>query len=187
MSSTQDDELTLLWQQGISSQPVAEEIARLAARASVRRFDRTIFWRNLAEYAAGLVGAVFFAWLIVKGNKPYDRTQGTTGFLCFGLSLGWLWWEHRDLAPLNAAADARAYQAVLLSRIDTQIRVLSRAHYGVLPIYLWLLASGLVYGMTILDLTLLACLYIGAAWLNRRWGVRSLRRKRLRIERLYED
>ena len=187
MSSTQDDELTLLWQQGISSQPVAEEIARLAARASVRRFDRTIFWRNLTEYVAGLVGAVFFTWLIVKGDKPYDRIQGTAGFLCVGLSLGWLWWEHRELVALDVAADARTYQAILLARIDTQIRVLSRAHYGVLPIYIWLLASGLVYGMTILDMTLLSSLYIGAAWLNSRWGVRWLRRKRLRIERLYED
>jgi hypothetical protein len=187
MSSPQDDELTLLWQQGTSPQPVAEEIARLAARASVRRFDQVIFRRNLMEYVAGFVGAVFFTWLIVAGDKPYDRVQGATGFLCFGVWLGKLWWEHRGIAPLDPTTDARTYQAVMLSRIDKQIRFLSRVHYWGLPIYAWLLASGLVYGITVLDVALLVALYVGVAWLNSRWGVRRLREKRLRIERLYQD
>ena len=37
-----DDELMQLWQQGVSNTPDAAEVARLAARASMRRFDRMI-------------------------------------------------------------------------------------------------------------------------------------------------
>jgi len=187
MSSRQDDELTLLWQQGTSAQPNAEEIARLAGRVLMRRFDWAIFRRNFLEYAAGMGGFVFFAWLILKGDKPYDRVQAVTGFLCVGFFLGKLWWEHRGLDPLDASANARAYQAGMLARIDKQIHVLSRAHYWGLPIYIWLFASGFVYGMSALDVILLSGLYLGTAWLNSRWGVRRLQEQRLRIQRLYED
>jgi hypothetical protein len=38
--------------------------------------------------------------------------------------------------------------------------------------------------MSVLNVTLLLGLYVGAARLKSRWGVRSLQAKRLRIERL---
>src|SRR5262249_53906188 len=155
MSSRQDDELTLLWQQGTSAQPNAEEIARLAGRGSMRRFDRAIFRKDFLEDAAGMGGFVFFVLLIPKNDKPNDRVQAVTGFVCVGFFLGKLWWEHRGLEPLDASANARAYQAGMLALINKQIRVLSRAHFWGLPIYIWLFASGLVYGMSALDVILL--------------------------------
>jgi hypothetical protein len=181
-----DDELMLLWRQGVSAEPRAEEIERLAGRASVRRFDRMIFLRNSREYAAGIVGAIFFGWLITKGDKPYDRVQGLTGFLCVGASLGYLWWQHRDLIPLDTSADGRTYRAAMLGRIDKQIRLLATVRYWGLPVYLWLFASGIVYG-GLLDLAALTALYMVIVWLNEKWAVRWLRAERAKIEALYEQ
>src|SRR5437763_2308126 len=102
MNQVQEDELMLLWRQGTSAEPDAQEVARLAGRASMRRLDRLIFWRNSLEYAAGAAGVVFLGSLILKPDNPFDRTQGLTGLLCLGLTLGWLWWEHRDLTSLDS-------------------------------------------------------------------------------------
>jgi hypothetical protein len=184
-----DDELTLLWRQGASAEPVPEEIARLAGRASMRRFDRFIFWRNFGEYAAGLLGFVFLGWLIVQG----ERLNGLIGFVCVGFVLGYLWWQHRDLKPLDPSADARVYQAAMLARIDNQIRLLGSFRYWGLPTYVFLLWMGYAHSepllATVRDLVLLASLYVGVVWLNERsrWGVPRLRTERARIQGLYED
>ena len=167
MSRIHDDELILLWRQGTSTEPNQEEIARLAGSATVKQFDRVIFWRNFLEYAAGAVGVVFLGWLVVKPEKPLDRVQGLTGFLCLEFYIGYLWWQHRSMVPLDASADARTYQAAMLVRIDRQIRVLSTIRYWGLPVYLWLFGSGLVYGNAV-GLAAITCLYIAMVWLNER-------------------
>ena len=118
MSQMQNEELMLLWKQGTSGEPVPEEIARLAGRASMRRFDRVIFWRNFREYAAGLFIFVSFGWLLASGVA---RALGLIPYV-FGGAVGvefvlvYLWWQHRELTPLDPSADARAYQAAMLAR-----------------------------------------------------------------------
>src|SRR5437870_3415915 len=131
MSSRQDDELTLLWQQGTSTEPVPEEIARLAGRASMRRFDRMIFWRNFQEYAAGLVFLFFIGREIVSGKGDVVDLMGF-GLMAF--AMGYLWWYHRGRTPLDLSADARAYQAAMLARIDRQIGLLSRVRWAAIPL-----------------------------------------------------
>lgn len=189
MSSMNDDELTLLWRQGTSAEPDPDEIARLAGRASMRRFDRRIFWRNLLEYAAGLFLLVTFARAIVIGD---DRPLSLLAFVCIGFVMVYLWLQHRGLTPLDPSADARAYQAAMLARIDKQIRLLGTYRYWyLLPIYiifLWWFGS-IVRDhplLAVLQLAVNTAVCVGAAWLNERWGVRKLRAERAKVEGLYE-
>src|SRR5262245_65150644 len=105
MNQAQDDDLMLLWRQGAKPEPDPEEVARLAGRASMKRFDRFVNWRNYLEYAAGVVGVGFFGWLIIRAEKPLDQLQGVTGLLCLGISVGWLWWMQRGIPTLDASAN----------------------------------------------------------------------------------
>jgi hypothetical protein len=192
MSSMQDNELTLLWQQGTSGAPDPEEISRLAGRASMSRFDRAIFWRNFREYAACLVLLFICGWNIVTGE---DRGLGLLGIVCVGFIIGYMWWQHRDLVPLDPSADARAYQAAMLARIDKQIRLLGSVRYWyILPLAIWLLwvvledmnkrpLAGVV------ELMMVVGMFAAGAWLNERsrWGVPMLRTVRAKIEALYDE
>jgi hypothetical protein len=193
MSSMKDDELMLLWRQGTSTEPNPEEIARLAARASMRRFDQTIFWRNFREYAAGVIFLPFGIWMIVTDVVGIGRAFGLTAIICMAFTLGYLWWQHRGLAPLDPSANARAYQSAMLERLDKQIRLLGSVSYWYLmPLYLpslwiigmlWTLYKPLA--LVVLGLHTGAFIFIG--WLNERWGVRQLQAKRARIETLYRE
>src|SRR5262249_16035255 len=130
MNSIQDDDLTLLWRQGASTEPDPGEIARLAGRASVSRFDRASHRRNLSEYAAGLALLFLFGWGLIAGNDPaLDPAIDVIGIVCVAFVMAYLWWNHRHLTPLEPAADARAYQAAMLTRIDNQIRLLRSVRY----------------------------------------------------------
>ena len=192
MSLINDDELVLLWRQGASTAPDPEEIARLAGRASIMRFDRLIFWRNFREYVAGLVLLAFVAWEIVTGK---EGGIPVIGLGCVSFILVYLWWYHRDFTPLDPSEDARAYQAAMLSRIDKQIRLLSTIRYwAVTPFAILALADflGEVRGRPVSAVLYLA-LEIGSLvaviLLNERsrWGVPRLREERTKIERLYEE
>jgi hypothetical protein len=190
-----DDELTLLWRNGTSAEPVPEEIARLAGRASIRRFDRRIFWRNFREYAAGMVLFVFFVWQLVTGQA---RARGMLeyiygGALGVGFVLAYLWWQHRSLSPLDPSADGRAYHAAMLARIDKQIRLLGSVRYWyLLPLYipgLWVVKQTWkrdpISAMVFLGIYTAVFVFVG--WLNERWGVRKLRAARAKIQELYEE
>jgi hypothetical protein len=193
MSSMHDDELALLWRQSVSADPDPEEIARLAGRASMKRFDRAIHWRNLGEYAAGVVLFVFLGRLILTGDGA-DRLWSVVAFIVVAFVLGYLWWQHCDLKPLDPSSDARAYQAAMLARIDKQIRLLGSYRYW----YLMPLSIPMFWGIleTLSDapvssqlwqLAVLGALFAGAAWLNENWGVRRLREERAKVESLYEQ
>jgi len=206
MSQMQDDELTLLWRQGTSAKHDNEEIARLAGRASMRRFDRLIFWRNFGEYAAGLVVLVLSACGVVAGHDPaLDPAVDLVTAGCIAFALGSLWWQHRDLAPLDPSADARAYQAAMLARLDKQIRLLGSVRYWYLiPLYLpglWMViailrthdTSGLLGKYrpvgAVVYLAIQTVVFVGIAKLSERsrWGIPRLRAERAKIEKLYKD
>jgi hypothetical protein len=192
MSSMKDDELILLWRQGTSAEPNPEEIARLAARASMQRFDRRIFWRNFGEYAAGVVMLPFLIWMIVTDDFIIGRAFGLTAIVCVGFTLGYLWWQHRSFAPLDPSADARTYQAAMLARIDKQIWLLSRsAYWYLIPLCLpslWVVGALWIFYKAIALATLgfMTLIFIAVGWLNERWGVRRLQAERAKIEALYE-
>jgi hypothetical protein len=186
----QDDELTLLWQQGTSAEPDAAEISRLAGRASMKQFDRNLIRRNLGQYAAGLVLIVALGWNLAIGRSVIVSLAAG---VCVVFVLGSLWWQHRDLKPLDPSADAKAYHAAMLARIDKQLRLLGSFRFW----YLMPLSLPFFWGILELvnehasalwrDLTVLAALFAAAAWLNEKWGVQRLRAERAKIEGLYKD
>jgi predicted negative regulator of RcsB-dependent stress response len=115
------------------------------------------------------------------------------GALGVGFVLAYLWWQHRDLAPLDPSSDARAYQAAMLARIDKQIRLLSRIRYWyLLPLYipgLWVIKQMWKKNpmMALVSLVVYTGVYALVGWLNESWGVRKLQAERARIAGLYEE
>ena len=183
------EDLVRLWQQ--TALPVLDpkDLARRVARMAVKRFDRSIFWRNFREYAGIAVVVVFFGWQWATGG---DRVQAAVG-IAGALFVGWyLWSRHRRLTRLDPSADARAYQAALLARIDDQVRLLSQVRYWyLLPLYLpglWTVAQtwraspvAAVVGWLVITGT-----FALIAWLNEKVAVDFLKKERARVESLYE-
>ena len=127
---TQDDELMQLWQQGVSSTPDGGEVARLAARASMRRFDRLIARRNVIESLAAVGVMTFFGWNIAMGHA---RAANALSFACVAFVVAYLWWRHRHTVALDPAANAEAYHAALVAGIDGQIDLLRTVWSGPAP------------------------------------------------------
>jgi hypothetical protein len=161
----------------------------------LKRFDGAIFWRNFREYAAGFAILLVFAWLILTDTA---RKLGMLEFV-YGGALGvvfvlaYLWWQHRSLTPVDPSADARAYQAAMLARIDKQIRLCGRARYWhLLPFYipgLWAIkqVSKKDPLFAMIGLAIYTGVYVVVGWLNEVWAVRKLRMERSRIEGLYAE
>jgi len=203
MSQMPDDELILLWRQGTSGEPDAGEVARLAARASTVRFDRTIRWRNRLENIVGFAFLAFLAWRFATGDHD------AVGFLTFALVASWiifLRWYHRDIKLLDPSSDGRAYKAAMLARIDKQIRLLGRVRWTGVPLALLnaLVIAEFVWsnnapppGMTVvrwltgigLGLAIEAAIFLGIVWTNERsrWGIPGLLSIRGKIQHLYEE
>lgn len=183
------DELMLLWQQGASSEPDPEEVARLAAKATVTRFDKMIARRNLREYLG--YGAIFAfqAWRAVS-DGVWLQAAFTT--VCAALSVGYLWSQHRRVTEPDATADARNYQSAMLARIDHQIRLLRTARYWYfLPLYVPALMTMVAtwqrgrHTAAILGWAIVSSIFIGLLWLNERVVVRFLWKERAKIGALY--
>jgi len=179
-----DDSWMRVWQENSDAAPDPERLAR-TIMAQVWRFDQKLFWRNFREYAAGIVLMVVFAGQIALAH---DRAGGVVGFISVGFVMGYLWWKHRGLRPLDPAADIEAYRAALLGRFDDQIRLLrSVTYWYLLPLFippLWQMAhawsrSPWVAGIS---LAVVAALYAFIGWLNVIVAVRWLRAARDKVE-----
>ncbi len=120
-----DQEWTRMWQGRLASEDDPERVAR-TIMAQVWRFDQTLFWRNAREYAAGIVLLVVFVGQLAMGD---DRIGALVGIGSVGFVIGYLWWKHRGLQPLDPGADAIAYKAALLARLDGQICLLRSVTY----------------------------------------------------------
>ncbi len=185
-----NDELMMLWQQGTSAEPDAAEVARLAGRATMTRFDGIIKRRNFMEYAAGAILLIVGAVRLWSGAEPVQPLllMGSVSFV-----MVYLWNQHRHLAPLDVAADARSYQAAMLQRIDQQMRLLSSVRYWyLLPLsipVLWQTATmwRRSPGRAIISLAVVTAVFAAVAWLNERAGIARLRAARAKIEALYRD
>jgi hypothetical protein len=182
-----EDEWMRLWQADMTGLPDPERQARLLL-TQAWRFDQKVFWRNVREYAAGLIVMVIFAGLLIVG---IERRTAAIGLLCVGFVLVYLWWTHRRLGPLDPAADIAIYRAALLKRYDDQIRLLRTMPY-------WYLAPLLVpmlsiaastwprsRGTALVLVTVVLAVYIFIGWLNVRLGVGVLRSARANIESMF--
>ena len=184
------DELIQLWQQGASNEPEAGTVARLAARATTRRFDRTVFWRNLREYLAGLVLMGVFGGQVVAGLNPL---RNAINFVCAAFVMGYLWWRHRDVPRPDPAADARAFQTAMLERFDRQIRLLRTVRYWyLLPLYVPCVLQSVdawqrrQWGAAVAMMIVVTVAYWFLARLNERAAVGLLVEARERIAALYQ-
>jgi len=175
-----DDELRRLWQQDPALAAEAERAAR-EVMARVWRFDQRILWRNVREYAVGLVLMVVFAGQIALDE---DRIGGAIGLVSVGFVMTYLWWKHRHLGPLDPAADVRAYRRALVRRFDDQIRLLRTVPYWyLLPLFLpglWVSVSQWPHAgwMALAPLAVLVAAFAFIGWLNVRIAVGSLRAAR---------
>ena len=182
MNGTEDWER--MWQSRMASEDDSERVAR-TIMAQVWRFDQTLFWRNAREYAAGIVLLVVFLGQLVMGN---DRVGALVGIGSVGFVLGYLWWKHRGLHPLDPASDAIAYKAALLARVDDQIRLLrSVTYWYLLPLSLPTLWQAVqVWDKSpwaaVLSLAVVGALFAFLRWLNVTAGVGALLATRANVE-----
>jgi hypothetical protein len=170
--------------------PDPAEVARLAARASMRRFDRMISRRNVVESVAAAGVLAWFAWGIAAGQ---DRLANGVSFGCVSFVIAYLWWQHRHAIALDATADAEAYHAALLARLDRQIALTRTVPYWyLLPLYvppvlqavpLWHKSPA----ATIVYLAFVTAVYVALGVLNVRVGVARLMAERARLDALYQE
>ena len=177
------DEWARMWQGRMASGEDPERVAR-RIMAQVWRFDHTVFWRNAREYAAGIVLLVVFLGQLAVGG---DRIGALVGIGSVAFVLGYLWWHHRGLQPLDPAADAVSYKAALLARLDDQIRLLRGVTYWyLLPLSLpTLWQAARVWDKSpwaaVVSLAVVAVLFAFLRWLNLTAGVGALRATRANV------
>ena len=187
---TPDDELMQLWQQGLSHTPDGAEVARLAARASMRRFDRLIARRNVVESVAAAGVMAFFGWNAAIGRHP---VANGLSLACVAFVIAYLWWRHRGTVEPDPAATAEAYHAALIAGLDRQIDLLRTVWYWyLLPLYVPpVLQAAYLWeksrAAAIVLLTVVTACYVGLGVLNTRIGIRRLLTERARLEALYQE
>ena len=185
--SVPDDELIRLWRREGAVDP--DRMAR-EVMARVWRFDQQILWRNFREYAVGLVLMVVFAGQIALDE---DRIGGAIGFVSVGFVLGYMWWKHRHLQPLDPAADLSAYRRALLRRFDAQIQLLRTMPYWyLLPLFLpglWVTVLRFPHARwrALVFLAVLVAVYAFLGWLNVKVAVGALRAARDGISSIGAD
>jgi hypothetical protein len=184
MNADQDKELMKMWQESVLPAPV--DTWHMAKKLVERgeRFGRTIFWRNMREYVAG-VGLI--AWLLWNLRAPGQRFLSVTGIVATGFVMFYLWRGQREKQPVDASSDMRAYQAALLERYDRQIALLRRVKYWyVAPFYAWMLLVLLMVPAPParkIPYFIFFTSFSGiAVWLNESYGVRKLRKARGEVE-----
>jgi hypothetical protein len=188
--TTVDDELMLLWQQGTSSTPDPAEVARLAARASMRRFDRLIARRNVVESAAAAGVLTWFGWSFAAGH---DRVSNGVSFACVSFVIAYLWWQHRHAVVVDATASAEAYHAALLARLDQQIGLLRTVPYWyLLPLYVPVALQAVAVwpkspAATVVFVVVTTGCYVAIGVLNVRIAGPRLRAERARLVALYQE
>jgi branched-subunit amino acid ABC-type transport system permease component len=170
----------------------------------MKRFDWIISRRNFREYAVSAMMLILFVSNFFHGD---DRFLQVMAFAMTCFYVGYIWWWSHERLPLDPSADARTYQAAMLTRLDRQIHLLGRLRWFGIP--LALLNAWVLYGfdwpmlIRTLDRTRLAVtiatiiaalavevvVFAGIVWVNERsrWGIPLLQAARANIERLYGE
>ncbi len=192
-----EDKLLMgVWQEGGGNEPAERVDMKSQIEKWTHAFDRRIFWRNLIEYAAGVIVLVRSGLEYASGERhwavPLTSVVITIFILCY------LWQKQRRGRPVDPNANAAEYRAALLARIDDQIALAASARYWyVLPAWIFFIVvfvTGAVrtpnatritqFGAEFLLATSVAVLII---WLNERYGIRGLRKARQRVESLDKE
>ncbi len=185
------ERLIRMWQENPLPGPtdVEQMMREIASRAA--KFDRRIRWRNLREYAAGMILMIYFFGLSFNSTA---RLIAVAGLVAVSWVMFYLWWSSRQTPPLDPAADLKSYQAALLERYDRQIRLLSKVKYWyVLPLYLWMLLSifwadrSKAIGTRLWSCLFVTMFAIFVVWLNEGVAVKKIRSEREKAEELIED
>lgn len=134
------DDLREIWH----SQPAlpartGEDIMTMVQERT-RRFDRTIWMRNLIECIAGGVVCVLFLWVAVRNPDTITKT----GALIVAASAVWIIFYlvryGKSATRVDPAQNLTSYTHALIERYDRQIRLLRSAKYWyLLPMYVGLL------------------------------------------------
>ena len=192
-----EDKLLMgVWQEGGGNEPAERVDMKSQIEKWTHAFDRRIFWRNLIEYAAGVIVLVRSGLEFASGERhwavPLTSVVITIFILCY------LWQKQRRGRPVDPNANAAEYRATLLARIDDQIALAASARYWyVLPAWIFFIVvfvTGAVrtpnatriaqFGAEFLLATSVAVLII---WLNERYGIRGLRKARQRVESIDKE
>jgi hypothetical protein len=147
-----------------------------------------VFWQNAVEYAAG---AVVLIWSVAEALNGSRRAFMVIGGVLF--VLGYMWWKQRALTPLDPSADARSYQAALLKRFDSELRLRSQVRsWYLLPLYppmVWTAVVGWSRNPwgALTELALVTALFVVIAWFNEVRGVRKLKADRAHVEAMLHE
>ena len=122
-----NDELRKLWQSAGRQNPKEAEKIMQLVEARAKSFERTIFWRNIREYAAAAVAGPLFLWLAYIGRDPIVRV----GNFVVGLGALWImifmWLMQRSRSSPPPESSGKDYQNRLVGMYDRQIRLLKTA------------------------------------------------------------
>jgi hypothetical protein len=180
-----------IWNEHTPTQPAclpADSVLLAVVQRENRRFERTIFWRDVREISVGLIVAAVFAW--------QSGSTGYAGWIAVALTLvvtAWMLCERRA-----AERGRENFDDTLQGELDwavhhtrAQVRILDRIPWAyALPLALagwlgWLQrfifeqvpVSVIVTRMTIVT-AIVITVAMGIIWLNR-WAVRKYLRPRL--------
>jgi hypothetical protein len=188
-----DKHLMKVWQDGALDRARETIDLKREIEGWAHAFDRRIFWRNLIEYAAGVVVLARSGLEFAAGERHW--TVPLTSVVITFFVLGYLWQKHRKERPVDPDANAAEYRAALLARIDEQIALTASVRYWyVLPVWIFFVivfVTGAAraadatrvaqFGMEFLLATVVAVVVV---WLNERYGMRGLKNTRQRVENL---
>jgi hypothetical protein len=181
-----EEELMVYWQQTMGEATAGGAAHELAAR--VTRFDRTIFRRNSREYIAGLILLAWSGYNAFHGSRQALSLMAGVLFM-----MGYLWWSHRGMVALDPSADGRTYRNALLTRLDAQIRLLSRVRYWyLLPLYLPMVWQAVEHWphspwAAGLGLLVVTAFFVMVGWLNEVLAVKKLTQDRANVEQMFKE
>ena len=182
------DDLLRLWHETLLPRRDPEQLARHVARMKLLRFDVAVARRNMREYAGVALVVLFAGWQMTAGG---DRVSAGLAIAAAAFVGMFLWYQHRDMRPLDPSTNARDYQAALLQRIDQQVRLLKRVRYWyLLPLYVPVLRVAFLSWYVrpkaaLLFLLVTTLFFVALGWVNERVAVRYLEEERKRVEALY--
>jgi len=134
-----DDALKQLWKgQDLEALPKLSDEAQIATlKKRMKRFDKTIQWRDYREVAACIVIIVYFGWHLLVGKYP---ALMQAGFVVLIGSAGFIAWKliGSKLRLPKAEADAPVFDVVKveLQKVGNQIGLLqSVAWWYLLPLF----------------------------------------------------